>query len=250
MGDQPRGNPTFSSRWLVLLFAMILPGVMAWTDFVVLAPPGGAGPGYLALAAYAAAKILQFSLPIAWVWCCDRHRLRLGAPSWRGQAIGLAFGLLVFGFVLALYYGVLRDSKFLAGTPARVSQKVAQFHVDSPARYLLLVIFIGGIHSLLEEYYWRWFVFGELRRLIPVPAAIVLSGLAFMLHHIIVLAVYFPSNFWTAALPFSFCVGLGGTMWAWLYQRSQSIFACWSSHLIIDAAIMVVGYDMLFGSRI
>ncbi len=67
-----------------------------------------------------------------------------------------------------------------------------------------------------------------------------------MAHHVIVLGVYLPQHFFTAALPFSLCVSLGGAMWAWLYQRTGTIYSCWVSHLIIDAAILTVGYDMVF----
>jgi len=80
-------------------------------------------------------------------------------------------------------------------------------------------------------------------RLMP---AILLSSLAFMLHHVIIMAVYMPSRFWTGAVPMSLAVGVGGAVWAWLYERTGSIYACWISHLIIDAAIMVVGFDMVF----
>jgi membrane protease YdiL (CAAX protease family) len=99
---------------------------------------------------------------------------------------------------------------------------------------------------LLEEYYWRWFVFGWLRRQTPLLVAQLLSSLAFMAHHVVILAVFFPGRFWTAAVPFSLCIAGGGFVWAWIYERSGSIYAPWLSHLLIDAAIMAVGYDLLF----
>ena len=43
------------------------------------------------------------------------------------------------------------------------------------------------------------------------------------------------------------CVAAGGAMWAWLYQRTGTIYSSWISHLLIDAAILIVGYDMVFG---
>ena len=70
------------------------------------------------------------------------------------------------------------------------------------------------------------------------------SSLAFMAHHVFVLAYYFPGRFWIAAVPFSLGVAFGGGLWAWLYHRFQSLYAPWVSHLLADAAIMVIGYDM------
>jgi membrane protease YdiL (CAAX protease family) len=115
----------------------------------------------------------------------------------------------------------------------------------TPAGYLIMALFISVAHSVLEEYYWRWYVFGTLKRYVPVAAAIALASVGFTLHHIIILGVYFPEQFWTLAMPFSICVGIGGGVWAWIYHRSGSLYAAWLSHALIDAAILLVGYDMV-----
>ena len=98
----------------------------------------------------------------------------------------------------------------------------------------------------MEEYYWRWFVFGWLKRWTPLWVAIAVSSVAFMGHHIIILNKYFPGRFWTAALPFSLCVAVGGAVWAWLYHRTQSLYAAWVSHAVIDAAIFAIGFQMVW----
>jgi hypothetical protein len=234
-------------HWCVLIFAMIFPAIMAWIYFVVLAqPPQGGGSGVLAPVAYGLSKTVQFAFPVVWLWRFGRDRLQPGWPSFRGLRIGLGFGLLVAALILGAYFGILRGHRFLAGTPASVLAKVTQLHVATPGRFVLLAIFLSGIHSLMEEYYWRWFVFAELRRFLRVTPAIFLSSAAFMLHHVIILGVYFPERFFEAALPFSLCVAAGGAAWAWLYERTGTIYSSWLSHLLIDAAIMAVGYDMVF----
>jgi membrane protease YdiL (CAAX protease family) len=121
-----------------------------------------------------------------------------------------------------------------------------KFGMTTPVRYLLFAVPFCLGHSLLEEYYWRWFVFGNLQRWIPVWPAIVLSSLAFMAHHVVILFVYFPGRFWSAAMPFSLCVAVGGAVWAWLYHCTKSLYAPWVSHAIVDIAIFAVGFDMIF----
>jgi membrane protease YdiL (CAAX protease family) len=74
----------------------------------------------------------------------------------------------------------------------------------------------------------------------------VLSGLAFMGHHVLVLNVFFPGWFWPAVVPLSACIALGGVAWAWLYERSGSLLGPWVSHVIVDVALMAIGYDILF----
>jgi membrane protease YdiL (CAAX protease family) len=67
-----------------------------------------------------------------------------------------------------------------------------------------------------------------------------------MLHHILLLAVYLG---WSspATWVFSAAVAVGGAYWAGLYQRSDSLWGPWLSHLVIDAAVFMVGYDLVVG---
>jgi membrane protease YdiL (CAAX protease family) len=242
--------------WLALVFAMTYPAVMAWLYFVVLAgpprdpaspEPPRANPAFQA--GFAAGKAVQFAFPLLFVWLVEGRRPRPGAPTFRGAGLGLTFGLLVAAAILLVYHGFLHGYLAGLGAASRVRAKVEDFGLDSPGGFLVMAVFISAVHSLLEEYYWRWFVFGRLRHMIPVGAAAVVSGLAFMAHHVIVLAVYFPghSQFFTTVLPFSLAVAGGGVVWAWLYHQTGSIYAPWLSHTVIDLAIMAVGYDMLFG---
>lgn len=237
--------------WAALVFAMVFPTVMAWVYFVALGRPAGEGTeGNLALqGAYAGSKVLQFSFPVLWVGISERRLLRPARPSLRGVAAGLAFGLFVGVAMVWLYHAALHRHLVAAGTPEKLRGKVAEFGAATPAGFVLLAVFIAGVHSLLEEYYWRWFVFGGLKRHTSVATALTLSSLAFMAHHVVVLNVYLPGRFLSATVPFALCIAAGGAAWACLYERTDSIYAPWLSHLVIDVAIMAVGYDLVFGSR-
>jgi membrane protease YdiL (CAAX protease family) len=236
-------------RSATLAFAMAWPTLMAWLYFMAAARPtteSGGPPNLLMQALYGGGKVVQFALPLLCYAAWERRWPRLAAPSFRGVEYGVGFGLLVGAGILGLYFIVLRSSPLLRGTPAQLEAKLRDMGLATPAGYLLLAVFLSVIHSLLEEYYWRWFVFSWLRRSIPRVAAMVLSSLAFMAHHVVILAVFFPGRFWTAAVPCALAIAGGGFVWAWLYDRTNSIYAPWLSHLLIDAAIMGVGYDMLF----
>jgi uncharacterized protein len=197
-------------------------------------------------AAFYGGKLVQFLFPIAYVWWLERDRLRVAAPTRRGLPLAIGFALAVDLAMFALYFVVVRDIPAVRDeTPAKIHAKVQQFGADSPIGFIALALAISCGHSLLEEYYWRWFVFGRLRLHVPMFAALVLSSIGFMLHHVVILGVFFPGHFWQLALPFSVCVGVGGGVWAWIYERSGSLYAPWLSHCLIDAAIMGIGYGML-----
>lgn len=125
-----------------------------------------------------------------------------------------------------------------------IRNKIEGFGVATPVRYITLAVFYSLIHSGLEEYYWRWFVFGQLCRQVRFSAAVLLSSLGFTAHHILVLATFFG---WTSSLTwiFSTAIMAGGIFWAWLYSRSESIYPTWVSHMFIDIGIFVIGFDLV-----
>jgi len=246
-------------EWSALVFAMVFPTVMTWLYFVVLAQPvsltaieershPSANPW--AQAAYATGKVIQFSFPLLYLFLVEPTSLQLSRPHFKGMSLGIGFGLLVGAGMIVLYRIGLHN--WLAGTGAAtmIRLKIEEFNAAAPGRYAALAGFLAIVHSLLEEYYWRWFVFGRLRRLVSLAAAVALSSLAFMAHHVVVLGRFFPNDFWSAAVPFSLCIAMGGAFWAWLYDRSDSVYAPWISHLLVDAAIMAVGYDMVFSGTV
>ena len=227
-----------------LVIAMTFPAVMAWIYFVTLASDSGGRNDALRFA-FAAGKSLQFAFPGLFVWLLERPRLRFTLPGATGLRRGLALGLVVGAAILGVYQFWLRENPLLGNTPEKIFHKLEEFNCATPARFVALALFIAVFHSLLEEYYWRWFVFGRLRRYLNLPSCLLLASLAFMAHHVIVLGVYFPGRFWMLAVPFSLGVAIGGALWAWLYEHTKSLLGPWVSHMLVDLAIMAVGYDMV-----
>lgn len=108
-----------------------------------------------------------------------------------------------------------------------------------------MALFYCVIHSGLEEYYWRWFAFGQLQKFVRPGMAALVASLGFSLHHAIVLGDYFGFASAETRLG-TLAVFFGGFFWCELYRKSGSIFAPWLSHALIDAAIFFIGYKALF----
>lgn len=233
-------NATYRGEWSVLLLALALPTVVTWVYFVAL----DGAPAAFQQAAYGLGKAAQFGLPVAWVFVVCRERLTFRRPPGRSLVTGAVLGLTIAAGMAVLYFTIRSGTSLFDGPAAAVQTKVQSFGVRSPAAFLLLALFYSAVHSLLEEYYWRWFVFGRLRMLTRLPLAVVISSLGFAAHHVLVLALYFS---WTSPFTwgFSLCVAVGGTLWAWLYHNSDSLTAPWLSHALVDAAIFAIGYQMI-----
>jgi len=230
-----------AARWGELAFGLTFPALLTAVYFVGLA----AAPRPVQQGVYLAGKALQFGLPAIWFLRRAGAGRRFAWPSGRGALPGAAFGLLVLIATLALHRAVLVPLHVFDGGPAEaIRAKVAGLGVTGPWRYLALGTFYSLLHSAAEELYWRGFVFGELRRAYRAGWAVLGSSVGFAAHHVILLAVFFGwGSPWTWAL--SLAVAAGGAFWAWLYQRTGSLVGPWLGHLLVDAAIFTVGWDLM-----
>jgi membrane protease YdiL (CAAX protease family) len=230
-------------RPVLLAIALLLPTLLTWIYFVVLANGEQANPWQQG--AYAVGKVIQFAIPLLDWWMWDRRRPEANLLAPRGLGSGLGFGLLVLVAALLLYHLVLKPGGLIADTVEPVRAKVQQLGIATPWAFFAFAAFIALLHSGLEEYYWRWYGYGRLREWMPQGGANLLAALAFTSHHVILLHLYFPGRFATMVLPFSAGIVVGGAFWAWLYQRTGSLLGPWLSHALVDVAIFIIGWDLL-----
>jgi membrane protease YdiL (CAAX protease family) len=240
---EPSQRPLTRADWIVVGVALALPTLVTWVYFILL----NGAPPRTQQTAYTVGKTIQFALPLVWVWLVQRERPRLQRPKSWSLVIGGLFGLVVVGGMIALYALVLKPSGLLDNVEQAVLTKVQSFGAGNPAAFIALGIFYSAIHSLMEEYYWRWFVFGQLVRGCRLPIAIAVSSVGFAAHHVLVLGLYFGYSgpTWLLTWLFSLAIVIGGAFWAWLYRAGDSLAAPWLSHACVDAAIFAVGYQMI-----
>jgi membrane protease YdiL (CAAX protease family) len=242
MGDGACALGAGRSEIAVLLLATTLPAAAAWLYFVALA-----GSPWMP-AVYGASKVVQFSLPAAAALAAAPRRPALPPLAPRALGWGFGSGAAAAAALLGLYALVFRGGSLAAGARPRISDRIEAIGAGSHARYAALALFLSVIHSFLEEYYWRWFVFGRLRAHAGPAAAVAVSSLAFAAHHVIVLHAFMgPERLWTGTAGLSAAVAAAGAAWAALYARAGSITSPWISHALVDAALMAIGYDLRWG---
>jgi membrane protease YdiL (CAAX protease family) len=227
-----------AAHFAAIAGVLVFPTLSTWLYFVLLS----GRPAMSVL--YGASKVLQFAFPLLWVLRVQRRRLTLSRPDRRSLAWGAGFGLLVVALALAVYYGGLKQTTYLDQAPTMVAAKVRDMRLMTPGLYLTFALFLAVPHSLLEEYYWRWFAFGQLRRVAPLGAAIAISSLGFMAHHVIVIHQLLHGA-WELTLFLAACVAVGGAVWAWMFERQRSLYGAWIGHFLVDAVIMYIGYDLV-----
>ncbi len=183
----PRLAPSNPLLWCATIFALVLPSIVTLVYFVWAAKYESS----VQQVAFAASKSVQFLFPAVWVFLVLRSR-----PVWKtcpGKGLwqGALFGFMVLATMLALYHGVIKSTPAFEEPLGKIAEKIAGLGVDSVGLYAALGVFYAVFHSLLEEYYWRWFVFRQLVGPTSTAMAILISSLGFMAHHVVVLSTYF-----------------------------------------------------------
>ena len=242
----------------VLAIAIVLPTIVTWIYFVSLKDSAAS----VQQTAYGIGKTIQFAVPVVWIGLFCREKLTSLLP-WvngnfvgaeptqtlkRSQATGLAvgFGVFVAVSVLVAFYFIVTPMGLAEPLVAQVNKKVSGMSLNSPTKFILLGLFYALLHSFMEEYYWRWFVFKRLLNHSRFWVAVGISSVGFMAHHVILMATFLG---WDSPLAYliSATVAIGGVVWAWLYYRGLRLAYPWLSHMIVDAAIFALGYALVFG---
>ena len=224
----------------VIIPAMILPFLGALVYFVF------AGGGNLTKIAYSATKLFTFVWPVIAVIFILKQKLKwprlTGAHHWKSLPLGVLVGAGIVGLMFLLMQTPMGVQ--VKSSAANMQTAVSKFGLTR-SNYWLFAVFLSVFHSLLEEYYWRWFVFGGLHQMASPGWAHVLAGTAFMTHHIIVLLQYFPVPL---TIFLSLMIGVGGVIWSWMYLRQGSLMGAWIAHMIVDFGALWIGYKLIFGA--
>ncbi|MEO1237656.1 MAG: CPBP family glutamic-type intramembrane protease [Planctomycetota bacterium] len=245
MEQAPTLDPKRRRRALAVLLLVTPVPLIGTTTAMVLFPDAA-----WAKALFAAAKVAILLVPLVWLWRVERVRPRL--PRWRGfpwgegMAAAHITGVVIFIAILAAYF--LVGERWI--DTATMLEKIEQMGFDKKAVYLAGAVYWCTANSLLEEYFWRWFVYLRLREVLPRTAvgagvAVVVCGLLFTAHHVVALSVYFDAR--TTILA-SLGVFIGGVTWSWIYGKYRNIYAAYVSHVWADLAIFGIGWHLIFGA--
>lgn len=124
------------------------------------------------------------------------------------RAIGYSLGALVAVNGLTAVYAVVATNAGFANT-AKTEAQMLRWFGDGPSGFFLAVLVAVIVAPMVEEAFFRGFIYGALRERVGVSGAIVASALIFALYH---------ANLWLI-IPVMFL----GMALAWLFETQESL---------------------------
>ncbi len=219
---------------------MILPFCGSLFYFVILKE------SKVAQGLYASVKVFTVVWPlVAIYWIKVRRNHASDRPTGRhvkALPLGALSGVVIGGLIIALF-NITPARDYVMQMAPRLRERLEFFGIHSFGTYMAWCVFLAGLHSLIEEFFWRWFVFETLLTVTSQPVAYGLAAFSFALHHYVLCWQYVSP---VGAIVFGTGVGVGGLIWCWMVSRQRTLAGAWLSHALVDAAIFVVGYQMLF----
>ena len=218
-------------RIIILIFAVtiICCVAMALVDGVLR-------PGY---AVKSVIKVAMFMLVPLIASRIDRGvlYLQLLRPKKKGLLPAIALGVGIYVVILGGYFLVspFFDFSKIAGaltTNAGVTKE----------NFLYVSLYISFANSFLEEFFFRGFVFTNLKRLSCRKLAYIFSATAFSLYHVAMMIGWFSPVLFVLVM-----VGLaaGGVIFNWLNEKLDTIYCSWLTHMFANFAINTIGFMLL-----
>ena len=237
----PEINQSLMNRRLAVLFpALVIPFIASFFYFVLF--PGTA----FGNAFYKGIKVFLLLWPLLSVLVILRTKMIDRSREKRHLASllpGIGFAILVVGLLFFLITATPL-SVLIDENAGRIAGRIRDLGVAD--HFLWFALYISSAHAALEEFYWRWFVFGQAQRVMRLPFAHLVAAVAFASHHVVILSQFFPLS-WAFVL--GACVAIGGAVWSWISYRYNSLVGVWVSHMIIDLGLMWVGWEALSRSQ-
>ncbi len=202
---------------------------------LMLAVDGIWQPGYIVKSAIKWALFL--AVPIAASLIFPKLRLwDTVKPKKQGFGIALLLGVGIYIIIMAAYFVVENFADF-----SGIASKLASTTGVDRENFAYVSLYISFANSLLEEFFFRGFVYFNLRE-IDKSFAVVFSSFTFSLYHTAMMAGWFP--WWVFGLAL-FGLALGGGIFVWLNEKQENIYTSWLTHMFCNFAINTIGFILL-----
>ena len=215
--------------WSVLLLGLVCCGIMALVD-------GLWQPGYAIKSAVKLAVFGLLPLVLTRLWRLIPFK-ELFLFRKKGFFTALGLGLGIYGLILGGYFGLRNVFDF-----SQVAGSLTENAGVTKDNFLYVSLYISFVNSLLEEFFFRGFLFRNLKEHSKPWMAYSISAVLFAAYHIAMMIGWFGFGLNALVL-----LGLtvGGLIFNWLNEKLGCIYGSWLTHMFANFAINTIGFLLL-----
>ncbi len=186
---------------------------------------------------YLVKTVIKVPLFTLFPWLMSRRIIGLSIayhiPKESRRLMALGMATVVLGILGAyVILGEFIDVKAITGD-------IGQRMQIGPQVIVIVALYTILVNSFVEEFFFRGFIFLGLSNLGYKKLGYMTSSVLFALYHITIVAAWF-------SLPMLFLtlMGLviGGLIFAWFSDRTNSLVGSWLIHMSADAVIIGIGF--------
>ena len=215
--------------WGVLLLGLVCCGIMAVVD-------GLWQPGYAMKSAVKLAVFGLLPLVLTRLWKLISFK-ELFLFQKKGFFTALALGLGIYALILGGYFGLRNVFDF-----SQIAGSLTENAGVTKGNFLYVSLYISFVNSLLEEFFFRGFLFRNIKTQTKPAVAYGFSAILFAAYHIAMMIGWF--GFGLNALML-FGLTVGGLIFNWLNEKLGCIYGSWLTHMFANFAINTVGFILL-----
>ena len=158
-------------------------------------------------------------------------------PKRKGLLPAIALGVGIYAVILGGYFLVSPFFDF-----SQIAGALTDNAGVTKDNFLYVSLYISFANSFLEEFFFRGFVFTNLKQHSGRRLAYIFSAAAFSLYHVAMMIGWF-----SPALFLLVMAGLvvGGMIFNWLNEKLDTIYCSWLTHMFANFAINTIGFMLL-----
>ena len=215
--------------------AMIL-AVTVFCCLVMALVDGVLHPGYVLKSAIKASLFLLLPLILS-ITHQDVLYLSLLRPKKKGMLAAILLGIGIYAVILGGYFLLSPYFDF-----SKIAGALTENAGVTKENFLYISLYISFANSFLEEFFFRGFVFTNLKQLSGRKLAYLFSAAAFSLYHVAMMIGWFSPLLFLLVM-----AGLvaGGMIFNYLNEKLDTIYCSWLTHMFANFAINTIGFLLL-----
>ena len=167
----------------------------------------------------------------------DGRYLSFLRPKKKGFLPAILLGVCIYVLIVGAYFSASPFFDF-----SKIAGSLQGDMGVTGENFLFVSLYISFVNSFLEEFFFRGFVFTNLKGSVGRKIAYLFSASVFGVYHVAMMVGWFSPVLFLLVLLGLFA---GGVIFNFLNEKTDTVYCSWLTHMFANFAINTVGFILL-----